>query len=303
MVDTIKSVGEDGVAREGWVAREEGAVVPEAPGVEPGARNPVLRTLDLLLWMAGETPPWSIRPAARALGTSPTSIHRLISVLEGRGLVWRDDEGRYYPGHELIRMSEAFSRKLSVKQLARPHLEKLAAATGESALLAQFDLQRPAMMFVDLIRSTHPITYFTTLYDWKPMHAGASSLVMLAQLSEAELDRFFDIATLTKLTSSTLVTPAAIKQELKIIAGRGYAITRGQRTVGAVGMAAPVFDARNHVVGSLCLTIPDQRFDPSMEKELSAVLIRNADAVSDELAQAGLAGRSGLPGESRGEVW
>jgi DNA-binding IclR family transcriptional regulator len=276
--------------------------VPEAPGVEPGTRNPVVRTLDLLLWMAGETPPWSIRPASRALGTSPTSIHRLISVLETRGLVWRDDEGRYYPGHELIRMSEAFSRKLSVKQLARPHLEQLANATGESSLLAQFDLQRPAMTFVDMIRSSHPITYITTLYDWKPLHAGASGLVILAHLSEAELTRFFDIASLTQLTPSTMVTPAGIKQEIKAILERGYGITRGQRTPGAVGMAVPIFDARDHVVGSLCLTIPNQRFDPSIEKELAAVLISKADAISDELTQAGLAGRSGLPSESRDEV-
>jgi IclR family transcriptional regulator, acetate operon repressor len=281
---------------------EAGSAPESAGGVEPGARNPVLRTLDLLTWMATEPAPWSVRSAARALGTSPPSVHRLMSVLESRDLVWRDELGRYYPGYQLVRMGEAFSRQLSVKQLARPYLERLARATTETVLLAQFDLSRPALMFVDLIRSTHPITYITTTYDWKPLHTGATGLVILAFLTEPELEQFFETATLTQSTPRSLVTPAAIRRELAVIADRGYAITKGQRTVGAVGLGAPLFDAHDRVIGSLCLTIPEQRFDPALEPQLARALMAEAEAISHELKEAGLSGRSFPPGDTASEL-
>jgi IclR family transcriptional regulator, acetate operon repressor len=274
-----------------------GVSVPEPSGVEPGARNPVVRTLELLTWMASETPPWSIRSASRALDTSPASVHRLISVLEGRELVFRDELGRYYPGHELIRLAGAFSRQLSVKQLARPYLEQLASSTTEAALLAQFELHRPAMMFVDMIRSAHPITYITATYEWKPLHAGATGLTILAYLSETDLEYYFENASLTQLTSRTLIVPAAIRRELAAIVARGYGITKGQRTAGAVGLAAPIFDAQDHVAGSLCLTVPEQRFDPSKEAGFAEELVSRAADISRELKAAGLSGRAVRPGE------
>jgi IclR family transcriptional regulator, acetate operon repressor len=262
-------------------------------GLASGERNPALRTLDLLIWMASETPPWSVRSAARALGTSPPSVHRLLNTLESRELVWRDEHGQYFPGHALIRVAQSFGRQVSIKQLARPHLEELAKRTTEASLLTQVDLQRPAMMFVDLILADHPITYITKTYEWKPLHSGASGLSILAALSDEDLAAFFDRVELTPVTSRTKTSRAAVRREIQAIKQRGYGITRGQRTAGAVGMAVPYFDAQQRVAGSLCLTIPEQRFDAAREDDFAKFLIDGADRISHDLQSAGLTGRSG----------
>jgi DNA-binding IclR family transcriptional regulator len=262
-------------------------------GLASGERNPALRTLDLLIWMSTEAPPWSVRSAARALGTSAPSVHRLISTLESRELVWRDENGRYFPGHMLIRVAQSFGRQLSIKQLARPHLEQLAEATGEASMLSQIDLQRPAMMFVDLILADNPITYITKTYEWKPLHSGASGLAILAALSSAELDLFFDRAELIKVTTRTKTTKAAVMREIRTIRERGYGLTKGQRTNGAVGMAVAYFDAEKRVAGSLCLSVPEQRFDIANEERFGKLLIEGGERISRDLLSAGLSGQGG----------
>jgi DNA-binding IclR family transcriptional regulator len=46
-----------------------------------------------------------------------------------------------------------------------------------------------------------------------------------------------------------------VYRSLKKVRKAGYAVAYGEVTPGAVGVAAPVFDAGGHPVASLCLTI------------------------------------------------
>ncbi|MEI9930144.1 MAG: hypothetical protein WDM89_06245 [Rhizomicrobium sp.] len=51
---------------------------------------------------------------------------------------------------------------------------------------------------------------------------------------------------------------------------------------GAVGMGAPVFRS-GHIVGALCLTIPEARFKPAMETRYAQILRSEANKLSVEL--------------------
>jgi DNA-binding IclR family transcriptional regulator len=70
-------------------------------------------------------------------------------------------------------------------------------------------------------------------------------------------------------------------------AARGYAYSRGQRSRGAVGLGAPLYDAAGAVFGDVCITIPEGRFDPSQEPKLGALLVASAAEISADLRDAG----------------
>ncbi|GAB2965604.1 IclR family transcriptional regulator [Amycolatopsis acidiphila] len=252
-----------------------------------GEREPVARAIDVLSWLAANPkPPWSVRHVARGLRMSPTTVHRIFGIFETRGLLEKDGEGGYVAGLELYRISHSVAAQMSPVHLVRRHLEALCAECGETVLLGGYDAKRAQMMFVDVVQAPHPVQYLSKLNEWLPLHSGATGLAILAFLPELERKSIY-AAGLASLTDRTLVTEDDIEAALTQVRQQGYACSHGQRTLGAVGIAAPVFDAADHVFGDVCVTIPEQRFTEPMAATVGAAVLATSKIVTEELRRAG----------------
>jgi DNA-binding IclR family transcriptional regulator len=250
-------------------------------------REPVARSLDVLAWMAAHPAgPWSVRQAARDIGTSPTTIHRIFRVFEERGLIGQDGDRSYTPGLELYRVCHALASELSPVKIARPHLEEVVRQSGETAMLGGYDWHRRQMMFLDTVYAPHPLRYVLDLHRWIPVHSGATGLAILASLPEAERQGIYDKG-LEALTAATMVDAAQLEKAAAEIRARGYALSKGQRLVGAVALAAPVFDSAGDVFGDACMTIPEQRYEDRLEGVLAPLLMHAAARISAELKHVG----------------
>jgi IclR family acetate operon transcriptional repressor len=257
----------------------------------PGEREPAARAIDVLIWLAdhavsstGDT--WGVRQVAREMNTSPSTIYRIFQIFESRDLVTKSEDGRYTPGLELFRICQVFSQRLSPVKIAKPHLEKLAIACGETVLLAAYGAKRGQMIVIDIIDAPHPLRWVVSTNQWRTVHSGATGLAILAFLPEDERQAIYHRG-LERFTDQTLATPENLELEAAKIRARGYAYSRGQRARGAVGLAAPIFDAGGDVFGDVCLTIPEGRFDPSHEPKLGSLLVSTAAAISTDLSGAG----------------
>jgi IclR family transcriptional regulator, acetate operon repressor len=252
-----------------------------------GEREPVGRALDVLVWISTHPdPPWSVRSVARELGTSPTTVHRIFGTFESRGLLERDSDGGYVPGLELFRMCHSVAAQLSPARLVRPHLEALASRVGETVMLGVYNPKRGEMMYLDVVQSAHPVRYMIDKGIWQKVHAGATGLAILSFLPEAERRAVYQRG-LPSLTDRTVTTEEDLELTAAQIRQIGWVSTRGQRTVGAVGTAAPVFDAAGEVFGDVCVTIPEQRFDDRLTEKVGPAVAETAAVVSDELRRAG----------------
>ena len=261
--------------------------IDQAEAVVTGAREPVDRALDVLVWLADHPgPSWSVRHVARELDTSPATIHRIFGLLERRNLLARDGSGRYSPGLELYRICQALAMQVSPTKLARADLEALAAQCGEAVLLAAYDAHRSEMMFLDMVQADHPLRYVIDLGRWIPLHAGATGLAILAYLPPSDRRRVYARGT-PPVTSDTLTCPEAIETRLEAVRAAGYSITRGERTPGAVGIAAPIFDGAGDVYGDVCITIPTSRYDDSLEQNLVASLRQTCEAITRTFFESG----------------
>lgn len=252
------------------------------------ARDPVGRALDLLTWLAehGSAGPLGVREIARAMGTSPTTVHRLLQTFEERSLVRRDGSGAYYGGLELVRLGRLASR-FSVRAAAHPVLEKLASGVDETSMLGLYDPRRGELMVVDCVQTSHPLRYTVQLDTWRPLWAGATGLGVLAFLEPDERARVLTEHPPEQLTAHTPSTAAAVEEICAAARADGYVLTRGHRTDGAVGISAPVRDADDSVVGDVCLTVPDNRFRDADEERLAGALRGAAEEISGILAAAG----------------
>ncbi len=192
---------------------------------------------------------------------------------------------RYSLGLEFMRLSRIATTRSSTSTIALHNMRKLASQCGETVLLCLYDRTRKQMMFVESIDAPHPLRYVIELNSWQPVHAGASGQAIMAYLPEAEIDQIIERG-LEPVTGETRLDPATLREDLAAIRRRGYACTRGQRIKGAIGVAAPIFNVNDEVIGDICVTIPEQRFDDAREMVLSRLVADCANAVSATLGSS-----------------
>lgn len=257
-------------------------------------REPVGRALDVLTWIANHpSAHLGVRQIARDIGTTPSTVHRILATFEDRRMIGRSDDGQYVIGLELYRICESIAGDLSPTRIAKPYLEALARVSCETALFGVYDAHRRRMMFTAVVESAHQVRHVLEINRWLPIHSGATGLAILAYLPVNERNAIYAEG-LEAFTPATLIVPDEIEAELAQIRESGYANSVGQRTAGAVGFAAPVFDCDDRVCGDVCVTLPEQRFEAGeFEQSLVAHLKAASENVTRAIHTAGY--RSGRP--------
>ena len=256
----------------------------EQESAQRETRDPVARAFTVLLWMvdAAETS-WGLREIAKGVAMHPSTLYRVLSHLQAGGFVQQDPEtNRYSLGLGFLRLAWKVADRDSLRELALPWLKELGDATEETALLALYDPSRHEMMFAATVDSPHPIRQVRQIAEWLPVTAGATGIAILAFLSEAE-QRAILARPLPAITAQTTTDRAALTEVLAQVRQRGYALTRGERTPGAVGVGAPIFGPTERVIGSVGITLPEQRFRPEDERQQAERVLNAAREITEHL--------------------
>ena len=248
-------------------------------------RDPLARSFQLLRWFTGEQlESIGVREAAAALSIAPSTAHNLLAALTAEGVLAQDEQtGRYTLGFELFHLAHRAIDQVPLRRLAMPHLRKLVGSCNEAAHLSLYVRERAELVTIAGVESTHPVRYVVEMYSWRPLHVGASGRAVLAFLPEAERAAL--------LASPGQRKPADLAQEIAAVHERGYALTAGTRIQGAVGLAAPLFDAVGTVLGAVGIAMPAQRFDPDTVERLARPLMACARNLTAEIAAAPSHGR------------
>lgn len=262
-------------------------------------RDPVRRAIEVLMWLS-EHPGknWGPRQIARDIATSPPTVHRILQTFESSGLVCRGPAGTYAPNLMLYRLGKGLTVGRSYVSVARPHLEELFRQCDETVLLCQYDPSLRCLRFVDSIESRFPLRYVVDMDVPMPLYAGATGLAILAFLEPEERACIYHDGVLA-LTSDTLTSEASIEKVLDEVRARGVACTHGQRIRGAAGVAAPVFGWDGRIMGDVCVTVPEVRFNEVDEKRLMQLVEEAGSHISADLQQSGVSGTTFGVGRSQ----
>lgn len=237
-------------------------------------RNPLSKAFTLLRWMVdANIDSIGVRAAAKALGMTPSSAHRIISALVEEGLLEQQAEtGRYGLGLEMIRLSHKVVDRWSLRTVALGPMRDLVMACEEAAFLNLYDGTRGEIIGVESVESNQVLRYVVELHKWKPVYVGASGWAVMAFLSPAERQAIIERSGLQPITEQSITSAAELEGQLEQVRLRGYAITHGQRIAGAVGLAVPLFGPSGRVIGSIGISMPEQRFSVGKELKLSTLL-------------------------------
>jgi len=233
---------------------------------------------------AREDGPFGLREIAKGVEMNPSTVHRLLGLLEEEGLVRQDDHGGDYGlGPELLRLARTAADTHPARVAALPAMRELAAASGETVTFGLYDPVRRQTSVAAIVESDAPFRYVPELDEWRDLHTGASGRAVMAFLPTAERAAIVERTRLVPATEHTITRPDELEDVLELVRERGYAFSREERRLGGVGIAAPVFGPGGKVVGEVGVSVPAQRFRAADEARLAVLVKECAAAVTGAL--------------------
>jgi len=250
------------------------------------------KAIDLLFHLHGCGQPEGVTAVGRALGLPKTSAHRLLSTLARRGLLERDPGGRYRPGLGLVALGLGALEREPVVALARPLLEREAAALGETVFLTA--PRGGAIVVLDKAEGTGFLRAAPRIGSSVPAHATAVGKLTLAFCPDS-LEASDRGAAPEAFTSDTLVDEVALAREVERARLQGWAENQGEWIPGLSVVAAPVFQ-HERMLAAIAAAAPSARMETLGSEAVARRLLAAAKKVGD-----GLSGRLRPASEAGGE--
>lgn len=242
----------------------------------------ITRVADILNCFSVEEPVLTLTAISQRLGLPKSTTHRLLTALVSQGFLMRDVYGRGYQlGYQLLHWGMVAQAALDLRTEALPILRTLSKAVDETAILTVRDGYRG--IYLEIVQSSHPVRLAMQVGQRLRLHAGASSKVLFAFLPEAEIEQILGAIELTPLTPHTLTDPAQLRAELAAIRQCGYAISFEETDLGAMGIAAPVYDRRGQPVAGIGIAAPLTRIPPERVPEFVPLILDASHQLSARL--------------------
>lgn len=116
------------------------------------------------------------------------------------------------------------------------------------------------------------------------MHCSAVGKVILAHLSDEDIDRIAAARGLPGRTPNTITDLAELKKHLDIIRRKGYAVDDEENEKGIRCVAAPILNESGEVVAAVSISGPTVRLTMSqIQDSLSAKVRKTCMEISREL--------------------
>ena len=108
-----------------------------------------------------------------------------------------------------------------------------------------------------------------------PMHALSSGKALLANLSGAELDRYFVETERIRFTPQTVTAEKALRRDIARVRQTGFSFTDEEFSLGIIGIGRAV-TMGGETVGALSVAIPKVRCDVATRTRIMDLLERTA---------------------------
>jgi DNA-binding IclR family transcriptional regulator len=245
----------------------------------------VERSIGILMALAGGAR--TLTDVTRATGLTKGTAFRLLASLNHEQLVIKDPTANaYLLGPGFLRLLQGVMGDLgSVATLARPALTDLWTASHETvALHVRIGAER---ICVAELPSPQPIRYVSAVGTAAPLHVGSAGKVLLAFLSPDALERTLLALPLGQATEATITDAELLRQELATIRRQGWAMSVGERIVGASAISVPVRSG-DEPLAALSVLGPSDRLSPQARLALLPELRKAATAIESMLGSSDL---------------
>jgi len=203
--------------------------------------------------------------------------------MEEVGFLEKTPDRRYRIGEKLFEIGALFPHNYSLRKIVRPHAEELARRFGASVLLAIPSQRNPHLAItIDHLQNWQSHFSVQRLSLNVPIHCSGVGKAILAFSAPTKQEVVLKDISLTRYTGRTIVSPKALRAELRKIRKEGYAVDRSEFYENLFGVAVPLLQ-EGKVVGAIGLTDSVKRMNGKNYRKFARALAEKAAFISRQL--------------------
>lgn len=244
-------------------------------------RKSSVTTVDRLVSVVecfSDRPTWSLSGLSTYLEIPKSTLHRFLLSLEVHGILRRDADRLWRLGYRLVAWGNLAEKSTRLADVARPVMRQLNLQTGETVALTVYADQE--VICIEKLDTSHSVRLALEVGGRRLPHAGASSKILMAYLSEDEIASIVQDQGLPRLCTNTITDPTELAANLAKIRELGYALSIEETDPGAWGIATPIHDLSGAVVAALGVAGPASRYSEELAIRYVALCQRAAAEIS-----------------------
>ncbi len=216
---------------------------------------------------------------ARMVEMSSSAAGRLMLAMKELGILIQNPATKNYSiGARPLAWAGIYLSTCDIRSVALPYMEDLHRTTQETISL--YILDGNERVCIERLESPQNVRIVARIGRRLPLYAGSAGKVFLAFLPEARREEILATETMAPFTANTVVDKDLLREELKEIRHKGWAASHGEWMAEASGVAAPIFDRSEDVVGVITISGPTQRFKEDVINKYCQILTTNAALIS-----------------------
>ncbi|MEV4376663.1 IclR family transcriptional regulator C-terminal domain-containing protein [Streptosporangium sp. NPDC049644] len=252
-------------------------------GVGPDFIEALARGLEVVTAFQPHRPVMSLTQVATATGLARPTTRRILLTLQELGYV-RSCEGGFALTPRVLDLGVAYVRSMGLWDVARPHLERLVARTGESCSIAQLD--GSDIVYVARVAVPKIVGLAVQIGTRFPAQATSLGKVCLAALSPEEVDRVLAEPSRSGIEPRRRLSREELDAELREVRARGWALTDEQLAPGIRSVATPLRDGSGRVIAGI--NVNSHAAETSLQRLLEEhlpPLLQTAGEISADFAR------------------
>ncbi|GAA2409498.1 IclR family transcriptional regulator C-terminal domain-containing protein [Actinomadura vinacea] len=256
-------------------------------GTGPDFIEALARGLEVIAAFSPQRPVMSLTETATATGLARPTARRILLTLEELGYV-RTADGGFALTPRVLELGVAYVRSMGLWDVARPHMERLVARTGESCSIAQLD--GADIVYVARVAVPKIVTLAVQIGTRFPALQTSLGKVLLAALAPGDLEEV--LAQPSRSGLEPLWRPDRAERDavLREVRARGWALTDEELARGIRSVAAPLRDGSGRVIAALNVNThaAETPVDRLLEGHLPLLLQAAGDIGADFARLAGV---------------
>ncbi|WP_435321030.1 IclR family transcriptional regulator [Haloarchaeobius sp. TZWSO28] len=225
-----------------------------------------------------ETGGAGVTEISNRIGVSKGTVYNHLATLADDDYVVKDANDQYRLGLRFIDVAHNAMSEVSVLDLARTEVDKLAEKSSEIALFAVEEHGICVTLYV--ARGADAVQTSVYVGHRDHLHHTAVGKAILAHLPRERVDEIVDQRGLPGVTEHTISERDELERQLEEVRKRGIAFNEQETIPGLVGVGAPILNQTGDVMGALSIVGPFSRIDEDrFYQELPDMITRSVNLV------------------------
>jgi len=258
---------------------------PAKPDMDARYMVPVVRSTFRILQELSSAGALGLNEITQRTRVAKSTVFRILTTLHHFGYVIRDSRRNYHISPSLADLVSETAGANALRTVAMPYMLNLRDRFGETVNLGHLNLDK--VIYLEVVPSEYALRLSERPGASVPAHASALGKAILAFSPSSVAASLISERQLPMLTRNTITDPDEFHKELRRVKERGYSFDRGETSLLATCIGAPIVDARGRAIAAMSISGPTSRFSPRRDSEVVEGLLAATSAISRQFQRGG----------------